>query len=634
MPPRGDEVVKRETGASSRRKLLQGLGVAGTASLAGCPALFGGDGSDGLDVEPVELYGPSGERVTPTLYYQADDPQSQSIAQQVKNNLANIGVDLQLESRPRNQLLAEDFASEPLPDENPAAFEYGPVGRNAGPPDRTRTTGDWDMLIGIVANSYPRTPDNTDSFWTRDGQANAYGYVPSTDHESLYAEFGSTTDPDEQQAALNEVFGNLSEDLPGNFLSQSKEYFAFRENINTSEEFTDFGYTKGTLNRYRDQQSVGQDFVWISTTPLTNLFVPEIDDGNSTRRFGLVSDPTYDVTPDNEIYPLLMDAEDAGDSQVFVFTLRDNLQFGTDAEGNDYGQMTAEDWVYQTRFVHGVADDASDRWNEQTPPSAQIGDYEQIERVEQTGELEFQVELPEPDPVFLFRPVLWGAYCLPKAFYEAYAPDAQAARQAEEITQLTWTGNLGPYSFESRTSGVAGSFTASRNDDYYMRDHVTDSNVRTVDDGWADAPFFERYQFDNESDQSVATERFRNGDGSLYIPPSDAVEEFRQSVDDVRVEGKQFPFISVMFFNQRSNGDTLTRTRAGRQASALVVDKETISNEIQRGLTTPTSTFQPTWSEYYNEDAVTEYGIGVTEEDVRQARDLLRESEPFSVESV
>jgi len=72
----------------------------------------------------------------------------------------------------------------------------------------------------------------------------------------------------------------------------------------------------------------------------------------------------------------------------------------------------------------------------------------------------------------------------------------------------------------------------------------------------------------------------------------------------------------------------------GRQSCELVVDKETISNEIQRGLTTPTSTFQPTWSQYYNEDAVTEYGIGVSEEDVQEARDLLRESQDFTVEEV
>jgi peptide/nickel transport system substrate-binding protein len=612
--------------------VLQGFGVAGTASLAGCPALFGGDG--GLDVQPVELYGPSDERVSPTLYYQADDPQSESIAQRLESDLANIGVALQLESRPRNQLLGEDFVSEPLPDENPDDFEYGPIGRNAGPPDRTRTAGDWDMLHGITANSYPRTPDNTAAFWTADGAANAYGYVPEADHEALYEEFGSTTDEADQQAAIDEVFGNLSAELPGNFLSQGREFFAFRQDINTSETFTEFGFTPTTLNWHRGDQSVSGDFVWLSTTPLTNLFVPEVDDGNSDRRLGLTTDASYGVTTDNEIYPLLLDAEDSGDSQVYVFTLRDNLQFGTDADGNDYGRMTAEDWVYQMRYVHGVADDAADRWNEETPPSRQLGDYEPIERVEQTGELEFQVELAEPDPVFLFRPVLWGAYCLPKALYEEYSPDAQALRQSEEVNRLTWTGNLGPYDFESRISGVAGSFTASRADEYYMREHVADSNVRTMDDGWADAPFFERYQFDNESEQSVATERFRNGEGSLYIPPTDAVQEFRESVEDVRVEGQQFPFISVLFFNQRSNGDPLVRSQVGRRACALVIDKGTISNEIQRGLTTPTSTFQPTWSDYYNEDAVTEYGIDVTEEDVREARDLLRESGDFSVEEV
>jgi peptide/nickel transport system substrate-binding protein len=619
------------------------MGVGVTAGLAGCPGNTGSDGDDGgdggdggdtstPDLPDVELYGPDDEQVSPTLFYQQGDSQSQNIATQIQRDLQTIGVDLQLNARTRQTLLGEDFFSEPLPDANPDEFEYGGVGRNAGPPDKTRTAADWDMLIGIVANSYPRTPDNTRAFWTKNGAANAYGYVPSSNNAELFEEFGNTTDEGRRQEIINTIFGNLSQELPANFLSQSKDYFAFRSNINTSEEFVEYGFSGTTANWYRDSQEVSGDFVWLATTPLTNLVIPEVDDGNSDDRISLVSDYAYDILPNNEVFPLFMDIQDTGDGQVYVCTLRDNLMFGEDADGNSYGQMTAEDWVWQTRNVHGVADNAADMWNEETPPSAQIGDYEAIDTIEQTGELEFQVTLNEVDPDFPLRPVLWGEYVLPKDLYQQYAPDAEALRQAPELQQFTWTGNLGAYQFESRTPGAAGEFTTSRNPDYYMREHVEDSNVQTVDSAWADAPYFERYQFDNEGEQSTATERFRNGGPDLYQPPTDTIQEFQQADEDVRVEGQEFPYISMMFFNLRSNGDPLLQAQAGRQAVASVVDKQVISNEIQRGFTTPTSTYQPTWSQWYDEEAVTEYGIGVSGDDIQSAREMLRGLDDFTLE--
>jgi|APHM01.1.fsa_nt_gi Bacterial extracellular solute-binding proteins, family 5 Middle. len=377
------------------------------------------------------------------------------------------------------------------------------------------------------------------------------------------------------------------------------------------------------------------DFVEFSTSPLSSLYLPEQNDAGSNARTSLLHDGSYAITVDNEVFPYFFDIEDSGDGAVFVCTLRDGIEFGTDADGNSYGQMTAEDWVFQSNMVHGVADDAADFWNEETPPTAQRGDYAVIDNVEETGELEFQVELVDdstPDPLFPLRPVLWSASVLPKALFEQYAPDAQALREAPEIRNFTWYGNTGPYTFEDRTPGDTGSFTAARNEDYYMRNHVESSNVMEVDEAWANAPYFERYQFDNEAEQSTVLERFRNGEGDVYGLPTDNVGEFRQAVPDVRVEESLQPFLSMMFFNQRSNGHPLVKSQAGRRAIAGVIDKEVISEQIQRGLTNPAVTYQPEWSQYYDEDAVNEYGVGVSEEDVQQARDELRSLSDFSLE--
>lgn len=613
---------------STRRRLLRTVGVGAAAGLAGC---FGGETGDDIDLPDVELYGPEDERVELSLFYnQASDVQ-EDVAAQIQSDLEYIGVETEYDGK--TNLIADHFDSEPLEGEDPDDFEYAPGVYNAGPPDRTKTVSDWDLLYGISANSYPRTPGNTDTFWLKDSATNAHGYVPEVDMAGLYREFRATDSLDEKQELLNDIMGALTRELPANFMSESLFFWGFADGINTAADFTRYGYTPWTIERYRDEQSVGGDYVWLTKNPFNEAYLPEQEDTNSSFRTERVSDRSYAIDTNDEVYPLLMDVEDSGDGRVWVCTLRDNLEFGTDADGNAYGQMTAADWVYQIEYVHGVADDAGDQWNEEFPPG-RPGEWKPVENVEQTGTLEFQIELTEPDPLFPFRPILWDEYCYPTALYEQYAPDAQALRRSAEVQEFTWTGNLGPYTFEERTAGQSGSFTVVRNDDYYMREHTDDSNVRVMDDAWADAPYFDRLQFDVEGEQSTLIERFRNGEGDRMELPSENVREFEEAVDDVRVEKERNPYISFLFFNQRSNGSVLTRQRDGREAIARVIDKETITRRIRRGRADPAVTFQPTWSEWYDESAVEVYGIDVTEDDIEAARDILRENENFTLEEV
>ncbi|WP_254862382.1 ABC transporter substrate-binding protein [Halovivax gelatinilyticus] len=612
--------------------------VAGVAALAGC--VGGGDDDDGedpgADLPDVELYDADGEeRIEPAIIYDSGSQTSEDIAAAIASDLELIGVDLQMEPRP--EVLGEDFFSEPLPDEDPDDFEWGPVGRNAGPPDRTQTVFDWDILIGIGANSYPRTPDNTDVFWLPDAAVNAYGYVPEADIPGMYDDFGDAEDDAERQEILNNIMGALTEELPANFLSQGLDFFGFRDDIHTSDDFNLYGAEMTSIERYRGDQSVGGDYVRLEATPFSQGFLPEQDDNNSAMRTALMCDGAYAVGTDDEIIPLHIDIEDSGDSQVWVCTLRDNLMYGEDADGNSYGQMTAEDWVFQLENLHAVGyDDPEDvdYWDSSVPPSEATASYAVVENVEQTGELEFQLELFEPDPFFPFRPVIWGEDVLPMALFEQYAPDPDALRESDEVTEFTWTGNLGPYQFDDRVAGAAGSFTLTRNDDYYMREHTEESNVQVMDEAFADAPYFDLYQFDNESEQSTRVERFRAGEGDRMGLPTDVIQEFEEAVDDVRVEDQQTPYINFMFYNQRANGSELTRERDGREAIARVVDKETITQDIQQGYAEPAVTFQPTWSNWYDESAVNVYGVDITDEDIIAARELLENNDNFTLEEV
>ncbi|WP_247731525.1 ABC transporter substrate-binding protein [Halovivax limisalsi] len=626
-----------------RRALLKTSGAAGIAALAGCTG--GGDGSDGSDggdggdpseeLPDVELYDADGNRIEPLLIYDAGSSNAEDIAAEMKRNLESIGVNLQTEARP--EVLGQDFNSEPLPDANPEEFEWGPVGYNAGPPDKTRTVYPWDLLIGIRANSYPRTPGDTDTFWQKDSAVNAYGYVPEADLNSMYEEFRNSTDQEERQDLIDQIMGTLTEELPANFMSQSLDFYGFQNDINTTDDFNAYGAELSQIERYRNDQTVGGDYIQLEGTPLSTLLPTEISDDNSAMRVALMSDGAYAIRKDDEVIPLHIGIEDSGDSTVWVCTVRDNLQFGQSADGTDYGQMTAEDWVFQLENLHAVGYDSPENvelWDGSSPPSESISSYSAVENVEQTGELEFQLELPEADPLFPLRPVIWGEMVLPKALYEAYAPDAQALRESTEIQEFTWTGNLGPYQYEDRVAGAAGSFTTTRNDEYYMREHTEGSNVKDMDEAFVDAPYFERYQFNNVPEDSSRVEQLRNGEGDEMLLPTDNIAEFQQAVESVRVEKQRVPWISFLFFNQRSNGSILSRERDGREAMALVIDKQTISNDIQQGYTEPAVTFQPTWSNWYNEDAVNVYGVDIGTEEVEEARELLRQNDNFELDEV
>ena len=624
-----------------RRALLTTSGVAGAAALAGCMTGGGDDvsgGDDDDDVDPtedlpdVELYDADGNRVEPTIIYSTGDQTAEDIASSIARDVEAIGIDLQLEARP--EVLGEDFFSEPLPEYDEDDMEWS-AGRNAGPPEKTRTVYDWDMLHGIGANSYPRTPYDTNVFWQPDAAVNAYGYVPEADVPGLYEEFNNEVDESRRRELFNEIQAALAHELPANFMYSGYDFVGFRQDINTTDLFYEYGYSYGTINRYRDSQEVSGDFVRLEGTPISQPFLPEQDDNNSAQRTSLLTDGSYAIDTNNEVVPLHIDVEDSGDGQVWVCTLRDNLEFGTDANGNSYGQMTAEDWVFQMEYVHGVADDAGDMWDEELPPSEALGRYgDMVENVEQTGQLEFQIELYEPDAAFPLRPTLWGEDILPKELFEAYAPDADALRESTEINEFTWTGNLGPYTFDEWTRGASGSFIAVRNDDYYMREHTQDSNVQVMDDAWAEAPYFNTYMFDTEDERSTRLERFRSGDGDRMGIPTDYIREFEEAVEDVRVENAQTPYVNFLFFNQRANGSVVTRERDGREALARVIDKETITDDILRGHAEPVFSNQPQWSPWYDADAVDELGVNITEDDVVAARELLENNPNFDLQEV
>jgi hypothetical protein len=115
---------------------------------------------------------------------------------------------------------------------------------------------------------------------------------------------------------------------------------------------------------------------------------------------------------------------------------------------------------------------------------------------------------------------------------------------------------------------------------------------------------------------------------------TDVVEEFRQR-DDTRVENTLGPFISSMFINQRSNGHPLLKETDGRFAICQAIDKEKITEQIQRGLSGPPAvTWQPRWSEFFDASEATLHGIELDNGDIQDARNRISDLDGFSVEEV
>jgi len=595
---------------ATRRRMIGALAASGVAGVAGCVNLGGSDGNgggnsssdngngdgdgEGDELADSDLVGPEGEQVTLTLVYTEGSDFVATTAEFIGQELEGLGLAVELETVTFDQLLQQYVQNRYTGDGEPE-WSAGP--NNAGPREETASAEQWDLMFGIRFNTYPRTPASVEAFWTERAPTNYYGYAPEADLASMFQEFRTTPDTARREEIIAEVFGILSEDQPVNFLSMRDDISGYRSKVVGPEEA--FGANWDSTTWYFDEGSgrtVGDEWVSGSTTDAETLFFPEINDVPSSSRVGLTLDGAYQVDENNEVQPLWLDIEDTGDSQVYVCTLRDNLEWG-----DGYGSMTAEDWVYQIENVHTTDGGEDHPWDEETPPSTQTSDWEQVANVEATGELEFQLELEAVNPAFPLEPVLWAAYCAPKGLYEKYVPSAEDLRQSQEFNELTFTGNLGPYEFERWERQAE--FVATRNDDYYMRAHSDE-----MGEEWADAPYTEEYTYRVISEQATRLEALRQGEVTSTGIPPDRFEDFND-LGEVDVYQIPQPFLGIVAYNQRANGWPELRTREVRQALSMSVDKRQVTEQIYRGLAEWTHTFQPRWSQWYDDSQVTPFGV-------------------------
>lgn len=347
------------------------------------------------------------------------------------------------------------------------------------------------------------------------------------------------------------------------------------------------------------EREVRGDYVVGDATDAETLNFVQISDVPSANRVGLTLDGAYALTPppESEVFPLWCDIT-TEDSQTYEVQLRDNLQWG-----GDFGQMTADDWVYMIQNVF----QAEDNWAGFTNQSDWQRQGEFIP-VEQTGELTFEIQLPEVDPAFPQKPIMWGEFCMPREIFERYEPegDAEGLSQDEDVQTLAYSGNLGPYNFErwDRES----EFVATRNDDYYVGE-VEDIPEQYNPEAWQGAPYFESYTYQVIPEESTRLSALQTGEITTTGIPEPRVSRF-QDLEEVNVNIAPQPFNTLLIYNRRANGWEPFRDIDVRRALAYAVDKQAIVDNILRGFASVAHTFQPEFSEFYDDSQVEQFGAG------------------------
>lgn len=307
------------------------------------------------------------------------------------------------------------------------------------------------------------------------------------------------------------------------------------------------------------------------------------NEANASTAIGRTLHQGYTFNENDEVFPLIYKDIRTDDSQVWVIELRDNLEFS-----DPYGQVTAEDFVYLIEAVH------------QDPlfPSANQSDWQDV-TVEETGNLEFQAEIPNADPLWprTFDPL---EYPIPKGLIQPYVEeeDVEGMEQDAELLTLSFTGNLGPYTMDQWERASGTQYT--RNDEFYLR-HIDEGP-----DLFENAPYFEETSMQLIEEQASRIAALETGQVDTAGLPPERVAEFEENAD-FNVYEIPTVYNNVFHLNLRDNGwnggpGNLFRPKKFRQAMTAAVDKQAEIDGIYLGRAKPHFTWQPDWSIWYPED--------------------------------
>ena len=324
---------------------------------------------------------------------------------------------------------------------------------------------------------------------------------------------------------------------------------------------SDAGGVRG-LDEAEGQPSVSGSYDTVTASSFTTLNPLYNTESSAGTAIGRALDLGYTFDADSEYFPLLYDMSSDDGGSVWVFDVREGLEFG-----DPYGAVDAESFVYQIEELH-QSDWAS---------TASSGEWDEI-NVETTGELQFQAELPEPQLLWpeSFDPL---EYPIPRGLIEPYVDeeDVEGLRQDDELLELSFTGNLGAFDLDAWNRGSGTEYT--RNDDYYVQD---------IDDGpeiFSNAPYFESASISVIEEQSSRLGALETGEADAAGIPPERFDEFDRmaSVSTLRIPQ---PFNRILSVNMRDNGPHSSSRSTSRTNST----RTSVSTSSSSRSTRPAST--------------------------------------------
>jgi len=134
---------------------------------------------------------------------------------------------------------------------------------------------------------------------------------------------------------------------------------------------------------------------------------------------------------------LAKDIEVSPDGLVYTMTIRDDLKW------SDGSQVTSEDYVYTLKnlmFSDWLNYNYKDDWQED------VGDKKLFVTPAAVDNTTFTITRQTVQPEFVYT--LYNLIPYPKYIAVKYEGNVDAFTQAKEFNDLSYTGNLGPYTFK------------------------------------------------------------------------------------------------------------------------------------------------------------------------------------------
>lgn len=355
----------------------------------------------------------------PVEFSSEDDPWMREHAFMVQRGLNDLGISVELNDRPMNQLYAQSWSTKGL---------EAVISMSTHGPDPQRGLDPNPLLMRRSEGSL----SNYDNY-----------YHPEL--QEILTEQAQTTDRAEREELVNRAQEIFAEDVgalitlfPNIVTAVNKDLWnGYVETPGNGPTMDSFVWTEVNLQPETDTRT----YVKGVSTSMNSLNLPWAAGGAEAKRLTFIYDGLFDATPDLDVVPAL--ATDGG----FVDDTTVELELREGVEWHDGEAFTAEDVQFTVDLYQEYAS------------SSQVPFYEPIESVEILGDHEVRFTLSNPDAAFMTQRVV-RSVILPKHRWEDV--DNPSQHNPDEPV------GTGPFEFETWEQGTR--FAASRNDDHWMFD--------------------------------------------------------------------------------------------------------------------------------------------------------------------